>query len=387
MQRLLFLILLLLPIAAHAQSTAAQSEIGYLTYTQSSTCANPPCFVGYGSIVPITASISGFTATSVGTPISVTTAGVTGTLPAGTDVVASNVGSTNDAYCALGASTTTAWQDIPPKSWFRFSVGASTQLTCITSTATTTVNLVGGSGLPAGSGGSGGPVTANQGTAAALSGAWPEELTDGTNGPAAVKAASTAAVAADKALVVALSPNSPLPPGTNEIGGTQLSPTLTTPSGATLTRPANTTAYAGTTTTPQLIASSTTAGSIAVPSFAIGTSGGYASIPRATLSTNATTGWGAVTLLINLWVAAPTYTNGDGGTYAVATGAASWRVQYSCTLVQYADGASCSMIPLVGNAPVLHPSSGTAIYWDIEIASSATPISGQTYTLVPEIWN
>lgn len=238
MQRLLFLILLLLPIAAHAQSTAAQSEIGYLTYTQSSTCANPPCFVGYGSIVPITASISG-----------------------------------------------------------------------------------------------------------------------------------------------------PLPPGTNEIGGTQLSPTLTTPSGATLTRPANTTAYAGTTTTPQLIASSTTAGSIAVPSFAIGTSGGYASIPRATLSTNATTGWGAVTLLINLWVAAPTYTNGDGGTYAVATGAASWRVQYSCTLVQYADGASCSMIPLVGNAPVLHPSSGTAIYWDIEIASSATPISGQTYTLVPEIWN
>jgi hypothetical protein len=49
--------------------------------------------------------------------------------------------------------------------------------------------------------------TASQGTAAALSGAWPVELTDGTNGPAAVKAASTAAVAADKALVVAVSPN------------------------------------------------------------------------------------------------------------------------------------------------------------------------------------
>ena len=52
-----------------------------------------------------------------------------------------------------------------------------------------------------------GTVTANQGTAAALAGAWPTELTDGTNGPAAVKAASTAAVAADKALVVAVSPN------------------------------------------------------------------------------------------------------------------------------------------------------------------------------------
>jgi hypothetical protein len=52
-----------------------------------------------------------------------------------------------------------------------------------------------------------GTVTANQGTANSLANAWPTELTDGTNGPAAVKAASTAAVVADKALVVAVSPN------------------------------------------------------------------------------------------------------------------------------------------------------------------------------------
>jgi hypothetical protein len=51
-----------------------------------------------------------------------------------------------------------------------------------------------------------GTVTANQGTAAATVGAWPIKVTDGTN-TAAVKAASTAAVAADPALVVALSPN------------------------------------------------------------------------------------------------------------------------------------------------------------------------------------
>ena len=61
-------------------------------------------------------------------------------------------------------------------------------------------------------------VSANQGTAAALSGAWPMEITDGTNGPAAVKAASIAALATDPALVVALSPNSPLPTGSNTIG-------------------------------------------------------------------------------------------------------------------------------------------------------------------------
>ena len=78
-----------------------------------------------------------------------------------------------------------------------------------------------------------GTVTSNQGTAAALSGAWPVKVTDGTNtqptgdvasraifhkntdgtNTAAVKAASTAAAAADPSLVVALSPNSLLPQG------------------------------------------------------------------------------------------------------------------------------------------------------------------------------
>jgi hypothetical protein len=55
-----------------------------------------------------------------------------------------------------------------------------------------------------------GTVTSNQGTAAATASAWPTKTTDGTN-VAAVKAASTAAVATDPALVVSLSPNSPTP--------------------------------------------------------------------------------------------------------------------------------------------------------------------------------
>jgi hypothetical protein len=83
-----------------------------------------------------------------------------------------------------------------------------------------------------------GTVTANQGTAAALSSGWPVKITDGTNtmptgdvvgraifhkvtdgtNTAAVKAASTAAAATDPSLVVALHPTSPLPAGTNVIG-------------------------------------------------------------------------------------------------------------------------------------------------------------------------
>jgi hypothetical protein len=56
-----------------------------------------------------------------------------------------------------------------------------------------------------------GTVTANQGTANTAANGWFTRLTDGTSN-VAVKAASTAAAAADPALVVALSPNSEVTP-------------------------------------------------------------------------------------------------------------------------------------------------------------------------------
>jgi hypothetical protein len=83
-----------------------------------------------------------------------------------------------------------------------------------------------------------GTVTSNQGTAAALSGRWPVQVTDGTNtmptadnaarsiftrttdgtNTAAVKAASTAAVATDPALVVAISPNNTITTSNASVG-------------------------------------------------------------------------------------------------------------------------------------------------------------------------
>lgn len=64
-------------------------------------------------------------------------------------------------------------------------------------------------------GGGGGSTTANQGTANTLANAWPTKITDGTNGPAAVKPASTAAAATDPGLVVDISPNGINPNGSN----------------------------------------------------------------------------------------------------------------------------------------------------------------------------
>ena len=86
----------------------------------------------------------------------------------------------------------------------------------------------GGTAVPiSGSVTASGTVTANQGTANTVANSWPTEITDGTHGPAAVKAASTAAAAADPSLVVALSPNSPIPSGANVIGAVTQSGTWT----------------------------------------------------------------------------------------------------------------------------------------------------------------
>lgn len=132
----------------------------------------------------VSASVTGFRPTSTGTPISVTTGGVTGTLPAGAEVVATNVGTTNTAYCKLGASATTSDQAIAPGGWFAFAISGDTQLTCITSTSTTTVNMVGGSGLPTGVGGAGS--SGGGGTSSSFGSAFPATGTavgasDGTN--------------------------------------------------------------------------------------------------------------------------------------------------------------------------------------------------------------
>lgn len=64
-------------------------------------------------------------------------------------------------------------------------------------------------------------VTANQGTANTSANAWPVKITDGTN-VAGVAPASTAATTTQPAEVVALSPNSPIPAGTNNIGKIEL---------------------------------------------------------------------------------------------------------------------------------------------------------------------
>ena len=80
-----------------------------------------------------------------------------------------------------------------------------------------------------------GTVVSNQGTANTLANAWPHQLTDGSNGPVAVKAASTPPVATDPSLVVTISPNSPPAVTNTGVISTVNSSTATLGSGATFT--------------------------------------------------------------------------------------------------------------------------------------------------------
>lgn len=174
-----------------------------------------------------------------------------------------------------------------------------------------------------------------------------------------------------------------LPTGGNTIGTVTapLAATITNPAVA-VTRPANTTNYAQN----NLIASSTTAGSVVVPSFSVANSG--AAIPRVRLTTNKTSGWDGVIIRVRLWQSAPTYTNGDGGAYAVATNAFGLLGVFDVTLNQFGDGASGIAAPNNGTAAWIKV-PGTSVFWDLQYTGTAalTPASGQTLTLTTELAN
>lgn len=156
---------------------------------------------------------------------------------------------------------------------------------------------------------------------------------------------------------------------------------------STLTLPAATTAY----TAGNLIASNATAGSVVVPSFAISNTAGAAIISRLRLSTNDTTStaWGAQTITVDLWTAAPTFTNGDRGAYSPATGTGSHLGSYSCAMsAVYGDGVYAECAPAVGNFSLVKLASGTSVYWTLT-ATTGSGVTGasKVFTLTAEILN
>jgi hypothetical protein len=157
------------------------------------------------------------------------------------------------------------------------------------------------------------------------------------------------------------------------------------PQGA-LTLPSATTAYSA----GSLIANSATAASVVDPSFSIPSAAGAASIPRVRLSTNdaTSTAWGSATIQVDLWTAAPTWTNGDRAAWSPATGTASHLATYVCYMsAEFGDGAYAECAPTPGGiAPLLRLASGQTIYWSLEaVSGSGVTGASKAFTLTAEL--
>ena len=153
---------------------------------------------------------------------------------------------------------------------------------------------------------------------------------------------------------------------------------------STLTRPADTVTYAQN----DLIASSTTAGSISVPTLTVPNrvQGLRYMIRRVILTTPKTTGMSAFQAFIEFWKDAPTFTNPDNGAYAVATGAASYLGRTTTTVMtQAADGGYCEGVPTTGVEIVLE--GIPTVYWSLKEADATGffPSSAQTFVLTAEL--
>lgn len=158
------------------------------------------------------------------------------------------------------------------------------------------------------------------------------------------------------------------------VGGVTANPT------ATYTRPANTTAY----TASNLVANSTTAGSVVVQTLTVArVAAGSVIIDRLRLNSNHTTGLAAINFKARLWAAPPTYTNGDGGAYAVATGAAGYLGSFTGAFEQFADGACAFLLPDTGS-PAIALAAGQVVYVDLMNLDAFTPQSGKTFTITAE---
>jgi hypothetical protein len=116
--------------------------------------------VSGGQPVPISgtvsASIGGFAPTpAYTTPLSVSTTSARVAAPSGTVAVVYNVGS-NDAYVTLGNSSvaaTTSDDVVKAGGWMAFTLGSNAYVAAITASGSTTLNVSGGQGIAAGSGG------------------------------------------------------------------------------------------------------------------------------------------------------------------------------------------------------------------------------------------
>lgn len=157
----------------------------------------------------------------------------------------------------------------------------------------------------------------------------------------------------------------------------QVGGTISNPS-ANFTRPNDTTAYAS----GDLVANSTTAGSVAAMTFAVARiAAGSVMLRRCRLQKSGTSVTNA-SFRVHLFAAAPgTVTNGDNGAFSVS-GAADYLGAFDVTVDRaFTDGALGFGNPVVGFEMGVKLASGTTIRGLIEARAAYTPAANEVFTV------
>lgn len=150
---------------------------------------------------------------------------------------------------------------------------------------------------------------------------------------------------------------------------------------ATFTRPADTTAYAS----GDLVANSTTAGSVVPLTFSLGNSfaQGQLRLTRARIYKNGTTPTNA-NFRLHLYESSPVPANGDNGAWSTSK-AANWLGNIDVTsMLAFTDGCAGTGSAAAGSEMLLRLSAGKTIYGLLEAKAAYTPASGEIFTVVLE---
>lgn len=150
---------------------------------------------------------------------------------------------------------------------------------------------------------------------------------------------------------------------------------------ASFTRPADTTAYAS----GDLVANSTTAGSVTPLAFKLGNTFGIGSFrtTRARISKTGTSATNA-NFRLHLYQASPTPANGDNAAWSTDN-AANWLGNIDVTtMLAFTDGCTGFGSPAAGSEMYLRLASGTTVYGLLEAKAAYTPISGEVFTVTLE---
>jgi hypothetical protein len=167
------------------------------------------------------------------------------------------------------------------------------------------------------------------------------------------------------------------------VGLTYNGEVITNPS-ASFSRPANTTAYAS----GQLVANSTTAGSVVPLSFtAARTNGGGFLVRRAIIAKSGASLTNAQ-FRLHLYTSSPTIANGDGATWSTTRSGHACDIDVTFTTA-FTDGADGIGVPNV-NAQIypdcnIAANGGTTVYGLLEARAAYTPLSGETFTVILDV--